>query len=319
MTEVDELLLTAAKLAEQARGDLDAGVRLRPHAGAVSDHGDRAALSFLSDADTGWLSSSLRKTAEPTLLTEEATTSVIDGRTTQLSNIVGVTEQELDASALTLSVRLLEELENNGAPAFVLGCGLPNTGKTTLVATLAELRKAALEELLVVSNVRSWSFSDRTVASAHDLAVTLLKERDRPKFVFVDEGSTHFDARTSSREVATQWTPLAKRMAKIGVDTCATVGHTGKDVHPEYKRMTTLAFYKEEPTTAEFFDGWDSEEEEPDGRLFGGTLDALEEATTAPDPDDAAPWAWNLREELFAKDLNWSQLLEELRARGPAE
>jgi hypothetical protein len=50
--------------------------------------------------------------------------------------------------------------------------------------------------------VRSWSLTDRVVTSAHDLAVALLEERDRPKFVMVDEASTHFDARTNRREAA---------------------------------------------------------------------------------------------------------------------
>ena len=93
----------------------------------------------------------------------------------------------------------------------------------------------------------------RLVAYAHDLAVTLLENRDIPKAVFIDESSTHFDARTYRREVATQWTPLAKRFAKIGVDFCGNVIHTGKDAHPELKRLSTLSYFKLEKKVVEFY------------------------------------------------------------------
>jgi hypothetical protein len=315
-TSVDELLLTAAKLGEQARGDLDPGLDLHDHAGAVLDDGHRSALSFLDGLDE-WHDSPLRQVVQPTVATAEATRAVSDERASQLSNLVGVTEQDLTADEIRLPFRLLNEMDNHGAPAFVLGCGLPETGKTTLVALLAELRLLDKDDLIVVSNVRGWDLTDEYVASCHDLATTLLRLRDVPKFVFIDEGSTVFDARSNRYEVGTQWGPLAKRFAKIDVDVCATVGHTGKDVHPEYKRLTTLAFWKTQPEEAEFYGTWASEDESPSDRLFGGRLVDLEHAASAPDPDDSAPWAWDLPESVFEEDMNWSELLDHLRAVGP--
>jgi hypothetical protein len=41
--------------------------------------------------------------------------------------------------------------------------------------------------------------------------------------------------------------------------------------------------------------------------LFGDYFEKL-------DPDDAAPRSWNLKADLFAKDLDWSELLESLEA-----
>lgn len=61
-----------------------------------------------------------------------------------------------------------------------------------------------------------------------------------------------FDGRTYNYEVANQWTPLAKRFAKIGVYACGNIFHSGRDYHPESKRLTTLAFWKDEKTEAEF-------------------------------------------------------------------
>jgi hypothetical protein len=45
----------------------------------------------------------------------------------------------------------------------------------------------------------------------------------------------------------------------------------------------------------------------------------LEPALEEPDPDDAAPWAWNLEQDLFARDVDWDELGQLLRDHGPAE
>jgi len=130
--------------------------------------------------------------------------------------------------------------------------------------------------------------------------------------VFVDEGSTHFDARTNSREVATQFTPLAKRFAKIGVDVFATVGHTGKDLHPEVKRLVTLAFFKHSKKDVDFYEEWPADADMPTERLFGGTVEELEPALDEPNPDDAAPWEWDLDADLWSENLDWDGLLDRL-------
>lgn len=312
MTDTDERLLTAAKLAEQARGEMDSSLNLHTHAGAVSDRGHRSVLSFLDDLPE-WHDSDLAREVVPTVLTEEATTAVEDGDAERLANIVGVTEADLTGSSLRLPLQLDAHLTNNDATAFVAGVGNPNTGKTNLVALLAELRSASVDDLLVISNSRSWNRTDIVATSARDLTIACLEHRERPKFVFVDEGSTHFDARTNSREVATQFTPLAKRFAKIGVDVFATVGHTGKDLHPEVKRLVTLAFFKHSKKDVDFYKEWPADADMPTGRLFGGTVEELEPALDEPNPDDAAPWEWNLDPDLWSENLDWDGLLDQFR------
>lgn len=327
MTDVDEHLLTAAKLREASRGRLDdTDGRLLDVAGLVDDDQDMAALTFMRsipfDADyldkPAWERTPHGSSILQTLASQQATRSLYSGDMAAVSSFIGVTDQDLDASALRLPLLLLDALDNHGAPAFVLAAGNPNTGKTNSVALLAELRRLDRDDLLVVSNIRTWDETDVLVTSAHDLAVSLLEHRDVPKFVVIDEGSTHFDARTYRREVATQFTPLAKRFAKIDVDVCAIIGHTGRDVHPEVKRLATLPFFKPDKKTAEFYESWPADAEFPVDRRFGGTLEELEKATGY-DPDDAAPWKWNLRPELFSRDLDWPQLLDALQDVGPAE
>jgi hypothetical protein len=321
MTDYNEELLTAAKLYEQVQGRLDGDDRLLPNTGLISDPGHRSNLSFVENVvrgddlgATAFGDTALGSEVYSSMLTDEATEAIHRGNDLVLSHLVGLTEQDLDGSTLRLVARLQEELANNDAPAFILGAGNPNTGKTNTMSLLAELRSIEVEDYLILSNVRSWSLTDRVVTSAHDLAVALLEERDRPKFVMIDEASTHFDARTNRREVATQWTPLAKRFAKIGVDACGLVVHTGKDCHPEAKRLATLAYWKEEKRVAEFFERWPADGDRPVDGLLGGPVEDLESTGAEYDPDDAAPWSWNLEPELFTRDLDWPELLAQLRA-----
>ncbi|MFC6973472.1 hypothetical protein ACFQL1_20495 [Halomicroarcula sp. GCM10025709] len=323
---VDEHLLTAAKLYEQVRGEMDGDDRLLPHTGVVEDSRDRTALSFV---ETAMRETDRSPVGNPTFertrlgdvlsskfLTDTATEAVAQGNGSVMSHIVGVTEQDLDASALRLPMMLLDEIENNGAPAFVTAAGNPNTGKTNTAILLIQLRALDLDDLLVLSNVRSWDGTDIVVTSAHDLAVQLLEHRDQPKAILIDEGSTHFDARTNRREVAEQYTPLAKRYAKLGVDMEAVVVHTGKDLHPERKRLSTLALYKAAKKSGEFFETWPADADAPTDRLFGGSLEEIEKAVGY-DPDDAAPWAWNLRAGLFEQDVGWNQIHDLLLENGP--
>ena len=324
----DDRLLTAAKLYEQVAGRIESHASHPAHTGLPLSPADSSNLTFvdtaLRQADRPGLPTSFGETQLGDLLdthyrTEAARQAIETEHATALSYLVGVTEQDLDASALRLPLQLDEAMTNNDATAFVGGAGNPNTGKTNLIALLAELRSATVDDLLVISNSRSWPRTDIVVTSAHDLALTCIENRERPKFVFVDEGSTHFDARTNRREVAVQFTPLAKRFAKLNVDVFATVGHTGKDLHPELKRLLTLAFFKHSKKEAEFYENWPADSDAPTDRLFGGMVEELEPALEEPNPDDAAPWAWDLEPDLFSRDVDWDELANLLKTTGPTE
>jgi hypothetical protein len=211
MTDYNEELLTAAKLYEQVQGRIDGDDRLLAHTGLISDPGHRSNLSFVENAvhraddldATAFGDTGLGCTVYSDLVTDEATEAVHRGNDLVLSHLVGLTEQDLDGSTLRLVARLQEELHNNDAPAFILGADNPNTGKTNTMSLLAELRAAEFEDYLILSNVRSWSLTDRVVTSAHDLAVALLEERDRPKTVIRKRnGSRHW--RTGNRRNASR-------------------------------------------------------------------------------------------------------------------
>lgn len=321
---VDEHLLTAAKLHEQIRGDLDGGSDLlHEYTALVSDDREQSSLSFLDSIGAEFdgqrfAETELGQIVGSDLVSDEATRAVHEGNSSVLSHLVGVTEQDLDASSITLPARILELIERDDQLATLLAAGAPNSGKTNTVWVVSEVARAWYDDCLVISNARS-DLVDLRVTSAHDLAVTLLEHRDRSKIVVIDEGSTHFDARTNSYEVSSQWSPLLKRMSKLGVELVSIIGHTGKDVDPEVKRLTNIGLWKSAPESAEFFGEWDAEEDFPQDRLFGGSLENLEATAVEYDPDEPAPWNWNLEPDLFSLDLDWAELLDELQQRGPSE
>jgi len=95
------------------------------------------------------------------------------------------------------------------------------------------------------------------------------------------------------------------------------VDHTGKGLHPELKRLLTLAFFKHSKKEIGFFENWPTDADAPTDRLFGGVVEELEPALEEPDPDDAAPWAWDLEADLFARDLGWDELCRQLHDQKP--
>ena len=316
----DETLLTSAKLREQIEGRIESHYDHYAHTGLAAE-ADRGALTFVADAleaddDADHFDETeLGATLMDRLVSDRATEAVETGNSSMMSHVVGVTEQDLDASSLTLPARILDLLRNNGALTTVLAAGDPNSGKTNTVWLMTELARTEWSDMLVISNARS-SAVDLRVTSCHDLALALLRHQDRPKFVVIDEGSTHFDARTQSHSVASQWSPLLKRMSKLGVEVSAVIGHTGKDVDPEMKRLTSLGLFKPDPKTAEFYASWPADSDRPTDLLFGGPLENLEATGVVYDADEPAPWDWNLRAGLFSKDLDWSEVREQLEDRG---
>ena len=79
------------------------------------------------------------------------------------------------------------------------------------------------------------------------------------------------------------------------------------------------ATFRDNLSGAEFFERWPADADRPVDGLLGGPVEDLESTGAEYDPDDAAPWSWNLEPELFTRDLDWPELLAQLRDRGPVE
>ena len=76
--------------------------------------------------------------------------------------------------------------------------------------------------------------------------------------------------------------------------------------------MTTLAYYKTQKEVAEFYERWPADADYPSDLLLSQSVQGLESTGAKYDPDDAAPWEWNLDENIFSDDLGWNELLNRL-------
>jgi hypothetical protein len=314
MTDVDEGMLTAAKLAEQLAGRIETDRNLSPGAGTLPAE-EIATHVFLDDLEPDVDEPELIELVEKTQQSRQASRAIANGNAMLLSNLVGVTEQELEADQVSLVAKLLEEI---GATRLttVLLAGEPNTGKTNFGWLLTQLAREVFDDVLVLSNARASAVDLRT-ATAHDLLTQLIEHRETPKVVLVDEGSRHFDARHKSREVSMQWTPIHKAMSKLGVAAVIVIGHTGKDVAPEVKRITSLAGWKTEKDVVELYGNWPADDDRPDEPLVAGEVTSLEKSDVLYDADDPAPWSWNLDPAVFDGDYSWTEMAEVLESRGP--
>lgn len=317
--------LTFSKIAEVADGSLEAPTGLSSIAGLTDDPSKAHVFSFLETHseelvdEQSFFESEWGAPIASALQDDAARRAIEEGNEDLAARLIGVTETEFDGSAVRVAATIIEQLRNNDATAYVLGAGNPNTGKTGQMLHLVEVAKYIWPDLHVVTNIESASITDTYVSSMHELMIKLLEHRDRPQAVVIDEGSTHFDARTYRTEVAEQWTPAAKRFAKIGVEFCGIVIHTGKDGHPECKRLTTCAYYKPTQTAIELYENWPAESDSPNEPIYPDPIDPIEEHSGTYDPDDQAPWSWNLEADLFTHDLEWGELLTMLIDRGPME
>ncbi|MFY4815485.1 hypothetical protein ACOJIV_22720 [Haloarcula sp. AONF1] len=321
MSDLDENLLTAAKLSEQLVGEAEGKFSAHPFSGSLPPGEDLGTLGFLEgvagDADlegTALLDETLK-----TLQSRAVSEALRDPSPMVMAHYAGINNSSLDGSKMLAHAAVTERIAGDESLTTVTAFGVPNSGKTNTTLLLVQLAAAAYDDLFFVSNVPN-SGADAVVYSMYDLMTVLLENRDRPKVVLIDEGSTHFDARTNRREVSAQWSPAVKRFSKIGVKMCAVVGHTGKDIHPEHKRLTNLALYKPAADVAEFYASWDADDDGPSDLLFGGPVDNIEKTTWKYDPDDASPWAWDLPEGVFNTAFEgWDEFADMLADMGRAE
>lgn len=302
----DETLLTAAKLREQIRDRLDGLENVHGHAGIVDDADDRHVYSFVEDAiDAGdvdgaasFAGTELGETTRAKQTTDRLTRAVSEGNASAMAHLGGVTETDIEASSFSYVNEVLDRVRNNEAPMFLVGFGLPNTGKTGHVLhDWFRAWRAEYPNGLLVTNM-TLDEADAIVTSLAEMVDYCERNADRRKFLFIDEGSTHFDARRNSREVAMQFSPFSKRFAKLSVD-FATIGHTCKDVHPELKRQATTFFEKPAKKQVQFYESID--DDELDDAVFPDVVDGLEKPTIDYDPDDWSPLGWDLDPDRFVE------------------
>ena len=152
--------------------------------------------------------------------------------------------------------------------------------------------------------------NDAVLAACHDRGIEAVPVRPLSVAHRSDEGELAVPAEPVDTLLGEGFVPVVPG---------DVIGHTGKDLHPEQKRLTTLPFFKEEQTAVDFYTEWLADSDRPTGQRFGGSLVNLERSVTDYDPDDASPWEWDLKSDIFTVSSNTlSEFANHLNHIGPS-
>jgi hypothetical protein len=315
--ETNDSTFSAAKLREYVTDELKENNDLYGHTGLVDpDSKAQEMLSFLEGIyqNPDDLPPDLQDTRAAAVLRRTAASEHVGSHVEDVPAFaVGITDKEVEISPAKAFSKISNSMLNDGVAYSAVFFGNPNTGKSSMALLWAELWKelapmkyATDLEPVVITNAGTLGLADHVAQSIDEFRSLVFGsdewfesngdhgepptiDPNRPKFWLFDECSTHLDARTNSYEVASQYTPLLKRFAKVNCD-AAHIGHSGYDIHAELRRptLTTEFIFKTGKKTAEVY----RDMHEDVGADLKYKAEGIPDATHDLDPDDMAPWSW---------------------------
>jgi hypothetical protein len=176
--------------------------------------------------------------------------AVREGAVSQLEHLTGEPERESDLSGLKNLQRLERWLLDKGTARMIYLAGHQGAGKTDLAHLLLEVLSERLrqrgEEVDTASNIKSSTDLDRTIQSYERLREWFTTgSPDDNKWYIFDEASSELSGySTDAQKVSRYMSSLIKKMRKNGCN-LIIIGHTGKDVHPDIRRLSE---YVEKPS-----------------------------------------------------------------------
>lgn len=189
-------------------------------------------------------------------------------------------------------LQVLDDIRNDGAPYILTLFGRPKTGKTGVASSYVRWAERLYGEraLCVVSNMETFDRTDE-LALSHDDLDQAIADNDCTAVV-LDEAHIHLDGgrNESRRYVRDEFAPMLKKCGKRGVVLFVVISHTGKDLHPEVKRLSTHIGRKTDLKTLELYHDFD------DGsHRLEDEHTVLEDLPAPPydyDPNDLAPFSY---------------------------
>lgn len=190
-------------------------------------------------------------------------------------------------------LQILDDIRNEGAPYVLVLFGRPKTGKTGLASSYVRWaeRLYGERELTVGSNMLSFERNDATFTSHTELN-EFIEDNDKTA-VILDEAHIHLDGgrNESRRYVRDEFAPMLKKVGKRGCELFIIIAHTGKDLHPECKRLATHCARKESLRSVSLYNDF----EDSSHRLEDEHL-VIDESLPAPpydyNPNDMAPYSY---------------------------
>ncbi len=227
-----------------------------PHAGKVED---RELMSFLNmceiayDNSTSYMPAEFQETNVGQMLTSisnthKATTAVQEGNVSQMKYITGKQTYNQNANSIHVVRQMRERLDQDAYIQYLFGH--MGKGKTDFAILEGEIDKKE-NGAEIGSNIKTFKEKDEYIHSYGDLLKWLAngqevesvdeivdREIDVGNKLFIfDEASSHASGYAQdAHETQSKLGTLTKKIRKVG-GKMIIIGHTGKDVHPDIRRL----------------------------------------------------------------------------------
>lgn len=214
-----------------------------------------------------------------------------------LSFLLGMNDRKRTFDSAFPTLEVLSDIENSGAPYILCIFGDPKQGKTAAAASYVRWSEVlyGTQNTSVLTNMESFERNDDYYSSMSELDSLVDEHQDDGKDIAIvlDEGHEHLEAsKNESRRFVTEtFAPFLKKCGKRNVQLVIIIAHTGRDLHPEIKRLSSGLARKIDLQTLELFSDFDDDSH----RLLDleRTLTDLPPPPYYYDPDDMAPFSYD--------------------------
>lgn len=239
-------------------------------------------ISNCEDLDGDFCQSSLVRKIVSQEVSKILTKAIKDGDLSQLKCITGYNKDKGDFSSLNRFKKLIGRVCRDGYSLYVFG--EVGSGKTDFALLLSELWRIG-KNGEVGSNIRSFEEKDEFIGCFSDLKDWLSDNGDR-LFVF-DEASSYAGGYGKQGYKAKKLIKLLKKFRKYNAS-IIIVGHTGKDVHPEIRRLCHDLVEKRDKKVAKFW----SKLSDGEGKNLKLEIKDVPETTCSYDTNEITDWNW---------------------------
>jgi predicted XRE-type DNA-binding protein len=288
-----------------------------PWAGVVEDARIREHLTFFAESIDG---DPLEHTYVRRVLrrygTEAVARAVEQGDETSAEYLVGLPSYERDVSGIHAIRQLGDWLLDSEETKIIYQAGNMGRGKTDLSLLLAEIVLDREEDAEIASNIRS---SDLRYIGDYPTLRKWVESGDvgAGRWFIFDEASSELSGYSGDREqVEKHVSSLMKKARKNGIGGLIVIGHTGKDVHPDIRRLSDY-LQKRGKTSARIYSSLRMKNDEAVGVGHIMDLDRIPPTSLDYDTADSASWDWgDALDEEPDESMSEDELRDRLALRG---
>lgn len=310
--EVDpsEEFSTSAELRSYIENNLsDENTDVYPHTGLISNPDALELMNFLSNAYDGeqenmpyrFRETKLGEQMRKSEATKTASKAVAEGNISQMKFVSGKQTYDIDATSLHALIQLRDRLSKDAYVQYLFGhMGNGKTDFATLQGELAN-RELGYE---IGSNIKSLKEKDAFIRNYGSLlrwladgqkvsSIDEIVEKDidvSDKLLIFDEASSHASGYSNDAyETQKKLGVMVKKIRKVN-GRMIVIGHTGKDLHPDIRRLAECAA-KVSKKTVEFYN---TVTENGEGKGFKDSIGGIPKTNwNSYDTNEITNWDWS--------------------------